>query len=188
MLHQHQHYLQTYKKHKLSEHPRSLNLREWSDLCMKNWRTTDSLFLLPSLIWKRKSVSFLSNGDDDDAYLSETCAKCTTSSQHSLSLYNRYIMTCYCSREPDHCSLLLYTHSLKQTNVISLILIDVYLYWATLRLQKTVLSLRQTLVLRGRHAAHQNKPVRKATENSQQRKPHQSLGHIESVAYELWHH
>lgn len=120
--------------------------------------------------------------------MSEACAKCTTSSQHSLSRFSRYIMTCYYSREPDQCLLLLYVHSLKQTKVISLILIDVHLYWATLRLQRTVLSLRQTLVLRGRHVTHQNKPVRKRPQritNRENPTSHQDILKVLHMNYDI---
>lgn len=49
---------------------------------------------------------------------------------------------------------------------LSLILTDVYLFWATMSLPREGLSLRQTLVLRGKLGAHQIKPVRKTIKDS----------------------
>lgn len=116
--------------------------------------------------------------------VSDRCAKCLTPSLHSLSLRGRYRVTGYQSREADQCSLLLFAHSLNQSRLRSLMIPpDAYLCCATLRLQRAVFSLRQALVLRGRCGAQQNKPVRKATENSQRGKHHQSRGHTESIAY-----
>lgn len=127
----------------VSEHPRSSESQrmEWSD-ARKIGELTEPFLPSFSQLKKEKKVlcSFLLVMVM--LTVSESCAKYFTSSQHALSLYSRYIVTGYCSREPDQCSLLLYAHSLKQVKIMSLILTDACLCWATLRLQRAVFSLR----------------------------------------------
>lgn len=166
MLRQHWRYLQTYRKHRLSEHSRTPESQriEWSH-AQKTGQSLPEPFSPSSPLKKKKSALSLSDGDGD-AYFDRDVPP-------PLSLFSRYTVTGHYGKEPDQCSLLLFAHRLNQIKVMSLIPTDVCLCWVTLRLQREVLSLRQTSVYRPLE-----KPVRK-TMKSHWRSNHQWLEHSE---------